>query len=317
MKWDLIGGGALGLMFTARLLQDGQQVRLWTRTSEQAEQLRQKGLFLIDRKGTRQHYTGIHAYAFHEAEDVMKRLDEPIERLALFIKQTSFNDTFMKQLAALPVDTVSSVLCFQNGIGHDEKLKQLFSEKVLAMAVTTEAAKRTSHSEVIHTGEGETWLGNPIDPNDHAVREWCNLFQEAGFQAFVSNNIEDNIYRKLIVNAVINPLTALLRLRNGELLQSEKRLQLMREVFEEVIAIYRLQGIPVHADEAWDNLIRVCRATASNTSSMLADVLAERTTEIDAITGQLLRIADAHQYDSPVQRYLYRSIQALDPAFLS
>ncbi|WP_028595834.1 ketopantoate reductase family protein [Paenibacillus assamensis] len=317
MKWDLIGGGALGLMFTARLLQHGEQIRLWTRTSEQAEELRQKGLFLIDRKGVQQHYPNIHAYPLDEAERVLKRSNEPIKRLGLFIKQTSFTDAFMKQLAVLPVEKVSSVLCFQNGIGHDEKLKQLFSENMLAMAVTTEAAKRTSSYEVTHTGDGETWLGNAIDPNNDEVRVWCNLFKEAGFQAFVSNNIEDNIYRKLIVNAVINPLTALLRLRNGELLHSEKRLQLMREVFEEVIAIYRLQGIPVHADEAWDNLIRVCSATASNTSSMLADVLAERTTEIDAITGQLLRIADAHQYHSPAQTYLYRSIQALDPAFLS
>ncbi|MFD1904841.1 ketopantoate reductase C-terminal domain-containing protein [Paenibacillus rhizoplanae] len=97
------------------------------------------------------------------------------------------------------------------------------------------------------------------------------------------------IYRKLLINAVINPLTAIWRVQNGELLASPERVHIMKELYTEAIGIFEACGITLEQG-AWEAILEVCRATSGNTSSMLADVLAARETEIRWINGSIVNM---------------------------
>ncbi|MCG7407811.1 2-dehydropantoate 2-reductase [Paenibacillus sp. ACRRX] len=315
MLIDIVGAGAVGLLYTSGLIRAGIHVRLWTRTKQQADILRTEGLMVTERDGSLARWRQVEAYPFQEAAQVIQDSGSPIEILGLFVKQTHLTNSFINQLGALPRATDSLFVCFQNGIGHMERLQSVIAGEQLVKAVTTEAATRVEANRIIHAGSGITWLGQDLTSCERLqknIKVLNNLLNQAGFQANLSNNIDNMIYHKLLINAVINPITAMLRIPNGELLQTERRVQLMRDVYEEVTSIYREAGIPV-ANDAWDNVQLVCRNTAHNTSSMLADVLQGRSTEIDSITGELLRKADAHALNVPVQRALYQFIQALDP----
>lgn len=121
-------------------------------------------------------------------------------------------------------------------------------------AVTTEAAKRKTLTEVIHTGKGEICIGKSSSPiNIHetdlqasepeAIISFIEALAAAGFHASLSKEVDTIIYRKLLINAVINPLTAIWRVRNGELLASAARVQLMKELYTEAAGILEACGI--------------------------------------------------------------------------
>lgn len=293
MEVYIVGAGAMGMLLASRLELAGTPVTLITRRPEQAALLRGQGLLLIEHHTSTRSLTRPAVLSIEEAVTQACRHDAPM-MIVLTVKQTAFTETFIAQLAALAGGANSAVCCIQNGIGHMEKLAAALSASKLLAAVTTEGAMKQSDRETMHTGAGETWIGHISPEGDKAPGDMPaklqKLLEAAGFRAFVSNNMNNRVWNKLLINAVINPLTAVLRVRNGELLQLPEAMKLMRELFDEGESLAKLYGTAIDAD-LWDKLLEVCRATANNRSSMLQDILAERGTEIEAVNGGLLALA--------------------------
>ncbi|MFL1674253.1 ketopantoate reductase family protein [Paenibacillus dendritiformis] len=318
---DIIGGGALGLLFAGRLLAGGEAgVRLWTRTEEQAEKIRTEGFEAVELSGQRSRYEGVDAFPLPLAPARLRRHGLEAGMIWLFVKQTHIGPELLSVLAEMPRQPGATLVCFQNGVGHAEALAGVWPSPSLAVAVTTEAAAREGMNRIRHTGSGATWIGPAAaeeDARSHALNFSCvsakNLLEKAGIEAFVSNNIEDMVYQKLLVNAVINPLTALLRVKNGELLDGAERMELMRDLLAEAAGVYHAAGIPVNEEEAWKRIMDVCRLTAGNTSSMLQDILAGRPTECEAITGAIIRLGARYGAGTPLHQTIYRLIRAGEP----
>jgi len=114
-----------------------------------------------------------------------------------------------------------------------------------------------------------------------------------------------------LINSVINPLTAIHRIPNGQLLRSPFLLTRMERLFSEGRALARSLGIEVE-DDAWHKLIEVCAATAENHSSMLQDVLSGRRTEIDWINGSMLAMAAGAGIAMPCHREVYEQVKGLE-----
>ncbi|MCM3337070.1 2-dehydropantoate 2-reductase [Paenibacillus sp. MER TA 81-3] len=327
MRIDIIGAGSLGMLCAARLHASRSRwsmgevqlsgVRLWTRTAEQARAIQAEGIIYTDHQGQTLHVSGLEAYPLEEAYSILHAADEKVRLIWLFVKQTHIQPMLLESLRKMPRATDAALICFQNGVGHAEALSGAWPVDAMGLAVTTEAARRQSWNEVVHTGVGSTWIGPAIPSNNkkHLPLDFLclptkNLLENAGFQAFVSNNIEEMIYQKLLVNAVINPLTALLRVKNGQLLATEERISIMKELFYEVVAVYEAAKLKVDVETDWERVVTICRMTANNTSSMLQDILEGRKTECDAITGAIIRLGEVHSVDTPAHVMVYRLIQA-------
>ncbi|UHA74137.1 ketopantoate reductase family protein [Paenibacillus sp. 481] len=332
MKVDIIGAGSLGLLFTSKLLlalnadnesnamsEAGKSldhdtqisgVRLWTRTEEQARIIREEGIRIVSLEGEERTVSCPETYSFQTAKERLISMNEKVECLWLFVKQTHLDESFMKQLVEWPrYASKETLVCFQNGVGHLERLRKEWP--LVLAAVTTEAAKREGSNVVRRTGTGTTFIGETSVSDEKVSGFVKNMLNLAGFQVFLSNNIEDMMFRKLVVNAVINPLTTVLSIQNGELLATEERIQLMKLILAEVVAVFTAAQIPIKEHEAWEQIVTVCERTARNTSSMLQDRIAGNKTEIDAITGAILRMAAQHHVQVPMQQALYRIIQAM------
>ena len=208
--------------------------------------------------------------------------DEPVRRLIVAVKA---GDTAaaLQSLSARWSDDVD-ILRLQNGMGSLDGVTLPAAARVLHLVSTDGAWRDGEHVHVV--AENRTLIGDGSDQPPHWFAalaahwpglRWCPDIERAQWQ-------------KLSVNAVINPLTALYRCRNGELLDGGQRQQRMAVLAQEADQLLQ----QLYPDWPADTLERsrlVAQQTAANTSSMLADVLAGRRTELRYINGYLLRRA--------------------------
>jgi 2-dehydropantoate 2-reductase len=304
-KIAVLGGGSLGLLLAGKLTGSGSDTVLWTRTRGQASLLNRNGLKLEEISGEIA-IIPVNAIALEDISSNESRI------VLLAVKQTALTPEFLKELAiAVPIG--STLVLYQNGIGHLELLQQALPGRTLIVAVTTEGALRVDATSVRHTGVGKTRIGDAhveFEASKAERRESDSetfseelmlterLLKQAGFSVFLSKMLEDAILRKLLVNAVINPLTALLRIRNGELTETAPRMELMKLLFRETFEILSHFGLSGET-ELWDQVLHVCSATSRNKSSMLQDVSSRNETEIEFINGAICRMAIRQGREAP------------------
>ena len=169
----------------------------------------------------------------------------------------------------------------------------------------------------LYAGAGETVIGEPGGGKSRRVENAAGVLRAAGFQTRVSHNIHDSIWAKLIVNAAVNPLTAITGLRNGELLEHDEMRKLLSITAEEAarVATVVLGYPPV--DDATSSVEAVCRATASNISSMLQDVLRQKRTEIDAINGAIVNEARKAGIEARVSETIMYIVKGIESGWQS
>jgi 2-dehydropantoate 2-reductase len=128
----------------------------------------------------------------------------------------------------------------------------------------------------------------------------------------VTADIDGLVWGKIIVNAAINPLTAILRVPNGALVESEDLIGLMKAAALEAAAIAKAVGITLPFSDPVERVKQVAAMTATNHSSMLQDVLGQRPTEIDAINGKIVEQGQALGIPTPVNAMLTSLMRAIE-----
>lgn len=316
MRFDIIGAGALGLLFGGKLAAAGECVTFWTRTAEQAITLAREGI-RISEEGDE-----IEVDSRQFGVRVLSEQSEPVKRtetdwVFLMLKQTQIDTAFTDHLEKW--EGPLNVVCFQNGMGHLEKLSRVMNPHcTLYSAVTTEGAKRLDSSKVVRSGKGETRIGilarravtEEVNSGQSLVDRMTKIMNTAGFRTLLSNDIERDIYRKLLINSVINPLTALWRVPNGELPATEVRRGVMKQLCEEGEAVLRAEGIDC-GEGLFEQILSVCQSTKDNISSMLKDVQQGVATEIDYINGRFVEMAARSGVDVPGHKMICTLIRGL------
>ncbi|MFB6363783.1 ketopantoate reductase family protein [Paenibacillus elgii] len=320
-RFTVIGAGSLGTLFAVRLSEAGHEVEIVVRRAERKAEIEAAGLRLVDavsgteEKSVRAVITVFPRVRLWGEKEAFGGKDESGPHFILLaVKQSAITGELGLELRQC-IGPSSWIVCLQNGIGHLEALAQYVPAERLLSAVTTEGAMISAAGEAVHTGSGLTWVGaageERTEVSEIAQKNLVFWLQLAGFSASMSKNISSRIWQKLLINAVINPLTALLRVPNGELLSLPGAGELMRALYEEGVALARALGIRLESD-LWEQLLEVCRRTANNRSSMLQDITSGRLTEIDAITGGLLREADRSGVALPTHLTVYRLVKAAE-----
>ncbi|WP_394170548.1 ketopantoate reductase family protein [Saccharospirillum alexandrii] len=202
------------------------------------------------------------------------------------------------------------ILC--NGLGPQAWLSQQLPGRVL-WASTTEGAGRFGQ-RVRHTGVGETRIGSPAQyPVTDETEQWGRkLVNQAGpLELHWETDITAVLWRKLAINAVINPITAVQQCLNGALAEREwvGEVELL---CAEIQQIARASDVQLPSDLA-ERVVMVAKATGRNRSSMLTDIEAGRETEVDSILGPLLCAADRHGLAAPRLQYWYQAVIRLHP----
>jgi 2-dehydropantoate 2-reductase len=203
------------------------------------------------------------------------------------------------------------VITLQNGLGNLEILADRVGVERATLGVTSAGATVLGPGQVRVAALGATTLGTRPEI-DGRLRVVAELFNTAGFETILSSNLDGLVWGKLVVNAGINPLTALLRVPNGVLLDIPTAAELMAGAAQEAAQVAAVHGIQLPYADPVAQVRDVARRTATNRSSMLQDVLRRSRTEIDAINGAIARVAGQLGVPAPVNRTLAQLVRALE-----
>lgn len=292
MQIGIIGGGAIGLLF-ACYLSKSNQVTLYCRTNDQARLMNKYG---IDLK-------------YHGMVDnftIKAKQSEEISAEELFIiavKQYQL-EQIERVLSHIPAQT--PLIFIQNGVAHLKFIENLSHETII-VGVVEHGALKEKTNYVHHTGEGVTRLAL-FRGNEQSVLPIIHKLNTISFPFVFEKDYIEMVFGKLIVNAVINPLTTILKVKNGELMLNSHYLHLVNLVLEEVVKVLDISD----REKVFNRIQTICENTANNQSSMLKDILNNRQTEIDGIIGGLLHIAETKKLKVPVLQFLYHSIKGME-----
>jgi len=208
------------------------------------------------------------------------------------------------------------LISLQNGISHLEELIKMTDPPHWAAGVTALGANLRDEGEVIYAGSGLSRFGF-LQKNfalKHLLNRAVSIFNACGLQAECSGEIERHIWGKLMINAAINALTVIHDCPNGDLIQNEHLMHTMHKVINEAAAVAKRKGIHIAGDPVAET-VKVCQATASNISSMLQDVRRRRPTEIDAINGAIVRMAERFNIPAPVNSELTAKVKKIERSY--
>jgi 2-dehydropantoate 2-reductase len=294
----ILGTGALANLFAARLSAADVDVTLLGTWPEGLAALNEHGVRLVTAQGAEQAFP-------------VRATADPDEcagaRYALVLVKSWQTERAARQLAAcLAPDGIA--LTLQNGLGNRQELAAQISESRLGTGVTTTGATLLGPGRVRPGGEGIISLAeNP------SLEPIIASLHQAGFAVDVKSNLDALIWGKLVVNAAINPLTALLDVPNGELVARPAARQLMADVASEVAKVAETKGVRLPFSDPAAAAEDVARRTAANRSSMWQDVRRGAPTEIDAICGAIVRAGDELNVPTPLNRSLWLLVRALVP----
>lgn len=202
----------------------------------------------------------------------------------------------------------SPVVLMHNGMGTAHTVQQLLPDAPLLACITSNGVMRSSSQEITLTGSGPTqagWLANyDVEVEKWMIQTFLPLFPPGLWQ----NDIQCSQWRKLAVNAVINPLTAIHQVPNGALLEPIYR-DSMEQLCRETAEIMTACGYAIGVEPLLKDVLQVAQATAKNFSSMNRDCYYGRQTELAYITGYILRQAQQREISLPCHQALYDQLE--------
>lgn len=201
------------------------------------------------------------------------------------------------------------IVSLQNGLGLLEHYRKAFHGRTV-MGVTSMGAMMIAPGSVFYAGEGETRFAS-LEEGDAAAVTVAEAFEGAGMEAGVSEDIERDIWMKVVMNSAINPLTALVRQKNGYILKDQGLLSLAIKTCQESTAVAIASGIDLDQQAMVEKLTHVLRKTSENKSSMLQDLESRRRTEIEEITGEVVVRGEKVGAAVPLNRTLLLLLRAL------
>ena len=346
----IIGTGALATLFAARLASSGQRVTMLGTWPDGLSALRQNGVRMMDANGDEQIFS-VHAtddpnecrgakaaivlVKSWQTERAAHQLKECLSDDGLAI--TLQNGLGNREILAKHLDGSFTTLVPAPSAGRDAESTEKRKLKNSVISVSSAAShrrtfgvrgtngvvKKSSRVVLGTTTTGATLLGpglvkaggdGIISMEAHpALGPIEEALKSANFKVEVVDDARSLVWSKLIINAAINPLTALLRVPNGELLKRPAARELMRTLAQEAASVASAEKITLRFRDPTAAVEEVARRTAANHSSMLQDIQRGAPTEIDAICGAVTRIGKQHHIPTPINYACWQLILALTP----
>jgi 2-dehydropantoate 2-reductase len=302
-RFCVIGAGVIGSLFAGHLASVAE-VSVLTRRKEHADALNRDGL-RVSGKSER------HATVTASADPSEL---PPCEVAIVATKAAGLEGALRTLEGAFPDATVATVL---NGLGAEEIVREHGSWPIVS-GVTFMSGTRHSDTHVEYILDTETWLGPYEETPFERVQELADTIVASGLKAEALPDLRPAQWSKLVFNAAVNPVAALTGLPHDPHFAAEDEPtdlgHLVHGLVDEGKAVAAAAGVELH-DDPWEMNVLATKRGSAHYPSMLEDVDAHRQTEIELITGSVVREAGRHGVPVPLHAALYALVKAKETSW--
>jgi 2-dehydropantoate 2-reductase len=290
----IIGTGALALLFGSKFAAAGINVNILGTWKKGLEELENKGIQVLS-------HDRIERFPIRVFKDPAQITQC---KSALVLVKSWQTERAAKQLQQI-LDQDGVALTLQNGIGNKDILSRYLGEERTAQGVTTYGASLLGPGLVRPGGDGLI----SIQKHDRLL-EICHLFENANLAVQQVPDLSGLVWGKLVINTAINPLSALLGVKNGQLLDNQYTRELMGLIARETYRVGEAGSIQPNFSDPVQAVESVALATRENHSSMLQDMMRRAPTEIDVLCGAVVDFGQKLSIDAPYNKLLWKLIKA-------
>jgi 2-dehydropantoate 2-reductase len=286
----VLGSGAVGSTYGA-LLSKREDVTLIGRKAH-VDAINSNGLFLYGEFEGR-----------YEVKATTEIREIPSNSLVILSTKVTGSERAIEGIKQLVrKDTI--VLLVQNGLGIEESVKRILPGQEVIRAVVTMGA------EFLEPGKISGVVLRSIDlEKSKSAERIAKLLRDSGLVVEVSDNINVQVWIKLTINSVLNPLTAIFQVRGNEIITDSLR-SIRHSIVDECLKVASAEGIEI--DPAIKEMIDVGVSNFFNYSSMCQDIIQKRKTEIDFLNGQVVELGKKHNIPTPINGSMVALVKFLE-----
>lgn len=303
MKIGVVGSGAMGSLFGARLVESGADVVLVDTDLPHIEAMQERGLAFDDSGDIR--HIPVKATADHAEAG-------PVDVIIFFVKHPHTRQAIRDARPMMHDRTY--VWTPQNGVGNVELIAEIVPETRIAKGLTSSTSVVTAPGRIVNNfrGSTETFIW-PVDGGSHPpLAALAELMTHAGLPTYLAPDIDYRIWRKLCVNTTLTALTAAVNTAIGPIGESEAGQRLMRAIVEEVVAVANAKGIPLQFEDGFGYVEELREKAFEHIGSTTMDMQAKRPTEIEAMNGAVAREGQRLNVPTPANAVVADIVRILE-----
>lgn len=291
MNITIIGAGAIGTMLATRL-SNNNKIKLMIKP-EHTNLKERRAIILREISG--------------EERNINVDFEDKVMETDLIIIAVKSYDLppIVNNLAEMK----TPIMCCQNGLHSLNYIKENIEVERLSYLVTGTGSSKIEPGLSHHKGDGFTYIGELSNKETDIMKNICDSLTNNNMKCEIVEDIGNYIWLKTIINSAINPVATISNVKNGEL--REQRLnEYMKNICKESTKVALKTGIELPLNP-WNEINSIIEKTADNKCSMLQDIENNQMTEIDAINGEIVRIADREGIPAPYNKKITTEIKKL------
>lgn len=293
MNIYVVGAGSVGLL-VASFFAEKSHVTIVTRRENQKKIIVENGLVRKNLDGTEEKFS---VSVSTNLENIPK--DSMIFVTVKYGQLKTIYPMFTSVQKDIPI------VFLQNGLAHFEEAFRLEQEHILFASCQFGAERENDHT-VIHRGAGIVKIA--MGRGNSQILQVVDSYSSEHFPIEMVDDAEQMLFEKALLNCFINPLTAILNMKNGQLIENPYTKNLLYTLYEEL-----MNAFPEQKERfPYSSITYLCEKTAKNTSSMLSDRLKNQPTEVETIVGAIIKKAESRDKDVPTLKTIYQLLLALE-----
>ena len=300
MKIAVLGAGAMGGLYSAYLSRHNE-VTVIDVNAQVVEKINADGLEVQEPDGTSNIY---HPHAVLSTEGM-----EPVDLIVVFVK-AMFSESALNNNRSI-IGPETYLMTLQNGSGHEDMLGKFVPQEHIIIGTTQHNASVAGFGVTKHGGSGMTHMGC-VTGDVNRLQKFADTFTACGLEADVSDGVQKMIWNKMFTNVSASALTGALQVPLGFISADENAWKLCCQLIREAVDVAAALGMDFDYDEKVAEVKAVCDKSPNGLTSIYADLRDGRRSEVDTISGSIVRAGVKAGVPTPSHRFLVGLIHAME-----
>ena len=309
MKIVIVGAGALGRLFGALLAKGGEDVWFAELDREVVAAINEKGIGVTVHENVAPEKIDYYPARATDSGGAIAACD----LLVMAVKSYHVYEAILG-VSHLVTDA-SPVVALLNGLGHLEVMGRVVERKNIIAGFTNMAATALGPGLVVNDGVGKTKIGEYDGTISPRLQKISGMLNKCAIETEPVQDIISRMWCKVIVHAAINSVSAVVRQRNGHLIEGLESISLLKRLVDEGEEIADACGIVLGTTDLYAMLLATCRRTFNHLSPMLQDIINQRKTEVDALNGILYRYGKRNGVAADTHQTMFELIKIMEMSY--